>query len=70
MRFSGISAQAHSQTKDFSPKKDSDAWNCSSFVLEFAQAVKKCVKKKGRQMFSTISKECDENGAIFSREVK
>lgn len=56
MRFSGISAQAHSQTKDFSPKKDSDAWNCSSFVLEFAQAVKKCVKKKANRCFLLLVK--------------
>lgn len=73
MRLSGISSQAHSQTKGFTPKRDSDGWNCYSFVLEFAQAVKKCVrkkKKKGKQMFSTVSKECDENGVIFPKEIK
>lgn len=31
-----------------------------------------CKKKKkgGKQMFVTISEECDENGAIFSKEIK
>lgn len=47
-----------------------EGWNCSSFVLDFAQAVKKSVCLFFKHIFVTISKECDKNGVIFSKEIK